>query len=44
MQRSTYSANIVGILHRITTTEWDEWPSELKQYYTYDPEGAVNRH
>ena len=20
--------------------EWDEWPSELKQYYTYDPEGA----
>ena len=21
-------------------TEWEEWPAELKQYYTYDPEGA----
>ena len=21
-------------------TEWEEWPEELKQYYTYDPEGA----
>ena len=21
-------------------TEWEEWPTELKQYYTYDPEGA----
>ena len=20
--------------------EWEEWPAELKQYYTYDPEGA----
>ncbi|MDE0445751.1 MAG: ABC transporter substrate-binding protein [Spirochaetaceae bacterium] len=21
-------------------TEWEEWPAELKQYYTYDPAGA----
>ena len=21
-------------------TEWEEWPTELKQYYTYDPERA----
>ena len=21
-------------------TEWEEWPAELKQYYTYDPEEA----
>ena len=21
-------------------TEWEEWPAELKQYYTYDPDGA----
>ena len=21
-------------------TEWEEWPAELKGYYTYDPEGA----
>ena len=21
-------------------TEWAEWPAELKQFYTYDPEGA----
>ncbi len=21
-------------------TEWEEWPQKLKQYYTYDPEGA----
>ena len=21
-------------------TEWEEWPAELKQYYTYDREGA----
>ena len=21
-------------------TEWEDWPAELKQFYTYDPEGA----